>query len=102
VASANYGVDTYNTPWADQATARKAVHFERRLELAMEGHRFFDLVRWGEIADFINTKYLPKERTRLPNNLTSGITFTTNKNEYFPIPQIEIDQNSLMKQNPGY
>ncbi len=102
VASANYLVDTYNTPWTDQATARKAVHFERRLELAMEGHRFFDLVRWGEIADFINNKYLPKEKTRLPNNLTPTITFVANKNEYFPIPQLEIDLNPKLKQNPGY
>ncbi|MEP7375208.1 MAG: RagB/SusD family nutrient uptake outer membrane protein [Chitinophagaceae bacterium] len=101
-ASANYVVDTYNTPWTDQVAARKAVHFERRLELAMEGHRFFDLVRWGEIAEFINNEYLPKEKTRLPNNLTSDITFTPNKNEYFPIPQIEIDQNPKIKQNPGY
>ena len=102
VASANYLVDTYNTTWTDQATARKAVHFERRLELAMEGHRFFDLVRWGEAADFINNKYLPAEKTRLPGNLTPAINFTVNKNEYFPIPQIEIDQNPNMRQNPGY
>lgn len=102
LASANYVVDIYNTPWADQATARKAVRFERRLELAMEGHRFFDLVRWGEIADFINNEYLPNEKTRSPSNLTPSITFTANKNEYFPIPQIEVDLNPNMIQNPGY
>lgn len=100
LASANYVVDTYNTPWADQALARKAVRFERRLELALEGHRFFDLVRWGIAAEYLNT-YLLTEKTRLPNNL-AGVTFTANKNEYFPIPQNEIDLNSNIKQNPGY
>jgi starch-binding outer membrane protein, SusD/RagB family len=99
-ASANYNIGLYNTPWSDQAMARKAVRFERRLELALEGHRFFDLVRWGIAADYINT-YLQKEKDRLPANLT-GVTFTANKNEYFPIPQLEIDLNSKIKQNPGY
>ena len=99
-ASANYSIGLYSTPWTDQATARKAVRFERRLELALEGHRFFDLVRWGISGDYINT-YLQTEKTRLPKNLT-GVSFTANKNEYFPIPQIEIDLNSNLKQNPGY
>jgi hypothetical protein len=102
VASANYVVDIYNTPWTDQAVARKAVRFERRIELALEGHRFFDLVRWGEAADFLNNQYLPKEKTRLPNNITANINFVAGKHEYFPIPQIEIDQNNKIKQNPGY
>lgn len=100
VASANYYVDTYNMPWADQNEARKAVRFERRIELALEGHRFFDLVRWGIAADYINT-YLQTEKDRLPADLT-GVSFTANKNEYFPIPQVELDLNSKMKQNPGY
>ena len=99
-ASANYSIGLYNTPWTGQASARKAVRFERRLELALEGHRFFDLVRWGIAGDYINT-YLQKEKTRLPKNLT-GVSFTANKNEYFPIPQIEIDLNSNLKQNLGY
>ncbi|MEO6497448.1 MAG: RagB/SusD family nutrient uptake outer membrane protein, partial [Mucilaginibacter sp.] len=99
-ASAVYNIDTYNTPWADQGMARKAVRFERRIELALEGQRFFDLVRWGIAADYINA-YLLKEKDRLPANLT-GVTFTANKNEYFPIPQIEIDLNANLKQNPGY
>ncbi len=100
LASANYYVDTYNMPWADQNEARKAVRFERRIELALEGHRFFDLVRWGIAADYINT-YLQTEKDRLPADLT-GVSFTANKNEYFPIPQVEIDLNSKLKQNAGY
>ena len=99
-ASANYFVDTYNTAWSDKALARKAVRFERRLELALEGHRFFDLVRWGTAAETINA-YLQTEKDRLPANLT-GVNFTAGKNEYFPIPQIEIDLNKKLKQNPGY
>ncbi len=52
-----------------KVSARDAVRFERRLELGLEGHRFFDLVRWGIAADYIN-KYLQVEKTRLPNDLT--------------------------------
>ncbi len=91
---------------ADQATARKAVRFERKLELAMEGHRFFDLVRWGIAATSINTEYLPKESALLPNPLGGG-TFTVNKNEYYPIPTFAIVQSAkegkaTLTQNPGY
>jgi starch-binding outer membrane protein, SusD/RagB family len=95
-----YYVDQYYTPWTDQETARKAVRFERRLELALEGHRFFDLVRWGIAGTYISN-YLQTEINRIPNNLT-GVTFTPNKNEYFPIPQTEIDLNPKLKQNLGY
>ena len=58
----------YNQPWTNKDEARNAVRFERRLELGLEGHRFFDLVRWGIAADYIN-KYLQEEKTRLPNDL---------------------------------
>lgn len=100
LASANYKVEPYNTLWTDKTMARKAVRFERRIELALEGHRFFDLVRWGIAAEYLNA-YLNVEKNRLPANL-AGVTFTANKNEYFPIPQLEVDLNSNMKQNPGY
>lgn len=50
---ANYKVEPYPS-FASQDEARKAVRMERRLELAMEGHRWFDLVRWGEAVTTMN------------------------------------------------
>jgi hypothetical protein len=98
--AANYKVGTYDAPWTDQVTARKAVHFERKLELAMEGHRFFDLVRWGEAETTLN-KYLQYESTLRP--YLQGSRFNSNQDEYFPIPQRQIDlSNNVLKQNPGY
>jgi hypothetical protein len=96
----NYKIGLYTDPWTDQAVARKAVHFERKLELAMEGHRFFDLVRWGEAATTLNN-YLQYEKTL--RSWMSSASFTTGKDEYFPIPQRQIDlSNGTLQQNPGY
>lgn len=68
----------------DQTELRKAIHQERRFELAMELERFFDLVRWGEA----------------PTEITG---FIEGKHELFPIPQKEIDaSNGILTQNPGY
>lgn len=61
-----------------------AIKLERRLELAGEGHRFFDLVRWGDAAAKL-----------------SGRGFTAGKNEIFPIPLREL-QGTQLQQNPGY
>lgn len=84
--------------------ALKAIYFERKLELAMEGHRFFDLSRWG-IADTALNSYLTFESKITPD--VSGGKFTKGVNEYFPIPQRQIDLStkggvSSLKQNPGY
>jgi starch-binding outer membrane protein, SusD/RagB family len=102
--AANYKVSEYTAAWTDQATARKAVRHERRIELGMEGHRFFDLVRWGIAADE-KTKYFTKERT-LRSYLVGG-KFTAGKSEVFPIPAKAITQSSkdgvaTLKQNNGY
>ena len=99
-----YNIGLYTAATFTAANAMKAVVFERRLELAMEGHRFFDLVRWGTAASVINT-YIAREKPRRP--LKANASFAANKNEYSPIPQSEIDNlNSdgviRLKQNPGY
>lgn len=99
----NYRISAYidgvNITW-DQATARKALQFERRLEFAMESPRFFDLVRWGVAAETLNS-YLEVEKTRKAYLATAQ--FTKGRDEYFPIPQKEIDfTKGIYKQNPGY
>jgi hypothetical protein len=103
-APANYQIKEYMMPFTDQALARKAVRFERRLELAMEGHRFFDLVRWG-VADQVLNAYLAVEKTRRSYKQASG-GFTKGKNEYYPIPnrviEIAAKAGNILDQNPGY
>ena len=105
VNAANYVIGTYTAAFATQAEARLALRFERKLELGQEGHRFFDLVRWGIAATEINN-FLTYEKTKLSAAYGSA-TFTPNKNEYFPIPQRQIDLQtvngtSTLTQNPGY
>lgn len=101
--AANYVISEYTTPWTDQALARNAVRMERRLELSDEGHRFFDLVRWGIASTTLNA-YLAYERTKVSASPFAGASFTPNKSEYQPIPQREIDiiGTAILKQNPGY
>jgi len=74
--------DNLHNVSATGTALKTAIWDERRLELGMEGHRFFDLVRTGQAASKI-TGWLP------------------NKNEVFPIPQAEVDISGL-EQNPGY
>lgn len=102
--AANYVVSTYTAAWTNQATARAAVQMERKLELGMEGHRFFDLVRW-ETANTVLNQYLTYEGNLRPN--LKGARFVAGKNEFFPIPRQEIVASSIagqptLKQNPGY
>jgi starch-binding outer membrane protein, SusD/RagB family len=105
--AANYKIGLYESSWTDRNEARKAVRFERMLELAMEGHRFFDLVRWG-IADTEINAYFLKEKTLRSYFNTYHAFFNKGINEYFPIPQTQIDLSAgsdgiqKMKQNPGY
>ena len=100
----NYKIGLYTSATFTAANALAAIEFERRLELAMEGHRFFDLVRWGIAATVIN-RYIDREKAARP--LKRDAHFTAGKNEYFPIPQNEIDNlnadgKQRVKQNPGY
>ena len=101
-ADANYQIGLYAS-FPSQDYARTAVRFERRLELAQEGHRFFDLVRWGIAAETLNA-YIEKEKTK--RVYKSGAVFVKGKHEYFPIPSAIIDlaakYGSSLTQNPGY
>ncbi len=100
--AANYVISEYTAPWTDANTARAAVRMERKLELSGEGHRFFDLVRWGIAASALND-YLAYESQYLVTKF-GGASFTTGKNEYYPIPQSQIDiqGSDVLSQNPGY
>jgi len=83
--AANYQIGTYPS-FPDQQYAREAVRFERKLELAMEGHRFFDLVRWGEdyASQELNYGYLSHESSHRWH--FSGAYFDPCL-QYFTIPQ---------------
>lgn len=75
----------------------KAIKTERRLELAMESERFFDLVRWGDAAETINNFYKNDGQAFQ----TSG-HFTADKNEYLPVPHEQIAaSNNKYEQNVG-
>lgn len=96
----NYNVQGYSAANWTQDYARKALQWERRLEFATEGPRFFDLVRWG-IAEQTLNAYIAVEKIRRPFLATAK--FTAGRDEYLPIPQSEITfTNGLYKQNPGY
>ncbi|WP_435135973.1 RagB/SusD family nutrient uptake outer membrane protein [Formosa sp. A9] len=83
-----------------KAEAFKALMFERRLEFGMEGPRFFDLVRWG-MAEQVLNGYLAVEKTR--KDFLANAQFTAGRDEYYPIPQREIDfTGGLYIQNAGY
>lgn len=94
--AATYKIDVYDAVWNNKTIAREAVRTERRLELAMEGHRFFDLVRWGVAAETIN-KYLEVEKTRR-THLTNA-NFIEGTHEYFPVPQKYFDVMESMQAN---
>ncbi len=102
--AANYEIAQYSDPWTDPATARKAVRFETRLEFSMEGHRFFDLTRWGIAAQTLNAYVQSESQSRI---YLAGKTFVEGKHEYFPIPLEAIDRSVLdgvptLTQDPAY
>lgn len=102
--AANYVIKEYSAPWTDQALARKAVRFEERLELGMEGNRRFDLVRWGIAAETMNAYYTVESTKRA---YLKGSQFVKGKHEYFPIPIQEILNSQVggkptLTQNNGY
>ncbi|HWD89549.1 MAG TPA: RagB/SusD family nutrient uptake outer membrane protein [Mucilaginibacter sp.] len=130
--AANYQIARYTgqITGGTKEFARQAVFFERRLELAMEGQRFFDLQRWdggsgtgapepaGYMAAVLNkaiatnlsyksyTEVIAGKTVTLPffgDAVMSGSTFTQGRNEIYPIPTQEISrEHGALKQNAGY
>lgn len=73
----------------DQAELRDAIRHERRIELAMEHERFFDIVRWGIATDALHA--------------AGKTNFNANRDNLLPIPQAQIDlSQGKLTQNPGY
>ncbi len=116
-ATVKYEINTYpNGTFATKGAdfARNATYMEQRLEFAMEGHRFFDLVRWG-IAEKVLNKYIAEEsvqgtepsgRKFNKRSYMGGKVFAS-KNNYYPLPQDEIlnsqkNGQPTLVQNPGY
>jgi len=120
--AANYKVGLYGVAGGNastgfvasgQAYARKAVYFERMIELGMEGHRFFDLQRWdglyggpagsGYMANTLNA-YAQHEKNILGyGSELHSAQFTQGKNEIYPIPNSAITASKgTLRQNPGY
>lgn len=100
-AADNYKLAIYTQSWTNPSDARAKVRLERRLELAMEGHRFFDLVRWGIAAETMNSYF--EEEKLIRSHLVNG-KFVEGKHEYLPIPQTYLDtmDPELVEQNPNY
>ena len=85
-------------PTINQVDMRQAIIDERAMELAGEGHRFFDLVRWGLADDYMGATSLHGAH---PKSLSGGI-YESNKHELIWIPNSERDANPNLNQNPGY
>lgn len=96
--AANYLINLYPLTLSKDA-AIKALRMERKLELANEGHGFYDLVRWGIAETYVNN-YIQVEKTRRTYLQSSSLQA---HEQYLPIPQIEIDASSgVYKQRAGY
>ena len=104
----NYAIAPYPSgAFGDKAYALNAIRMERRLELAMEGQRFFDLVRYGTADVELNAYATYEHQIKNCYIFDNVRTFTKGKSELFPIPQNQIDilnggGTINLKQNPGY
>lgn len=97
--AANYKIGLYPAAGWNQEYARKALRTEMRLEKAMEGERFFDLVRWGIAKETMNNYFNAEKDNRIYYNNAS---FETGE-EYFPVPVAQYNfSGGIYVQNPGY
>ena len=101
-AAANYLVEPYpagHPAFANQVNARKAVRLEIRLETATEGHRFFDLRRWGIISEVLNDFIARDSEFRV---FMQGASFNSPRDEYWPLPEAQLDIQKSLKQDPNF
>ena len=89
------GLSDYPTDPRFTTDLLTAIYHERRVELGMEGHRFFDLVRTNRAATVLHGTAM--------QNVEGKSNFVAGKNEYFPLPSVEISlSGGALVQNPGY
>ena len=102
--ASNYVIEPYPS-FPSREYARLAYQHEMRVEYAMEGYRFYDLVRWGIAEEYID-RHFEADGTQLAYLL--GRDFVSGQHEIWPIPQLQIDLsrdengNPVLEQNPGY
>jgi hypothetical protein len=95
----NYNIEPYTMGEFTSAdvSPERLVHFERKLELAMEGHRYYDLVRWGRAEPRMNAYF--QYQGDVTSDVEPGDRFQCG---VFPIPQEQIDiSNGRLTQNPN-
>ena len=99
--AANYKISTYTAAWTSKDAARLATRHERLLELGMEGHRFYDLQRWGTAQAELDF-YFAYDGAKLTSYL--GGSKYSDKFKWVPIPQAQIDLvgKDILAQNPGF
>ena len=99
VYAANYVISEYPTPFASQAEAMHAIMFERKLELGQEGHRYYDLQRWGTVVSELS-RIMAYEVTMPWSNLLYAGQSIGSEDVNFPVPQRQIDvSNNILQQN---
>ena len=91
--AAPYKVAPYPVVFASQDEAVKAIQLERLLELGLEGHRFFDLVRWSKAADELNAFYNYESKLPYAKLLRTPTVpaYSAPNDDYYPVPQKQID-----------
>lgn len=94
---------TVNGTTIDAPTLLQAVRHERRVELAMEGHRWFDIVRWNGLDGQGVKKHMDAYKaTETKKAQDQMAAFVEGKHEIFPIPSKQLELNPALTQNPQY